>query len=56
MLKVTLTAALFASTLAAVACSKTSMAPASVDGGADAQAPLAYAGPFEAHVVARSLA
>ena len=32
------------------------MAPVSADGGVEAQAPLAYAGPFEAHAVARSLA
>ena len=56
MSKTTLAAALFASTLMAVACSKTRVAPPSADAGADAGTAAAYAGPFEAHVVARSLA
>ncbi len=54
MSKVALLAALFASGLAVVACKKSTVAPP--DAGADAGAPRPYAGPFEAHVVARSLA
>ena len=42
--------------LATAACSKSRITPPRTDGGSDAGALATYAGPLEAHVVARTLA